>query len=57
MGRRKKLEKGIDSLNKKIENHKEKLKTAGNPELRKYWEKKVEKFPNEISKKKKNFDR
>ncbi len=52
MGRRKKLEKGIDSLEKQIEIHKEKLKTAGTPELRKYWEKEIEKFQNEIAKKK-----
>ena len=44
MKRKKRIEKGIDSLGKQIEKHKEKLKKAkekGNPYLTDYYEKEI----------------
>lgn len=42
-----KYEKGIESLDKRISEHKEKQTTAASPELFRYWEKEISKFERE----------
>jgi phage shock protein A len=55
MKRKKRLEKGIKSLEKQVEIHKQKLKQAveqGNEELAGYYEKDIKRLENELKKKK-----
>lgn len=53
MASKKKLKKGVESLEKRIAEHKEKQKTAKSPELYRYWEKEIKKFEKEKKKKQK----
>lgn len=48
-----KYKKAIKSLDKRIEEHREKQKTARFPELRQYWEKEIRKFEEEKKKRQK----
>ncbi len=57
MGRKKKLEKGIKSLEKQHKIHEEKLTQTKDENLRDYWAKEMRKFDQEIEKKKKKIDR
>ena len=60
MKRQKRLEKGIESLQKQIEIHKEKLKIAmekGNQDLIKYYEKDLTNLENEEKKKREKVDK
>ena len=52
MGKKKFL-KGIESLEKRIAEHKEKMDSAMSPEIFHYWEKEVQKFEQEKRKKQK----
>ncbi len=55
MNRKKRLKKGIESIEKQIELHKDKLKNAvdeGNEELARYYEKDIERLDKEKDKKK-----
>ena len=53
MSDKKKRKKAIESLDKRISEHKEKQKTAKSPELFHYWQKEIEKFEKEKKKKRK----
>jgi len=58
--REKRLEKGIDSLEKQKEIHEEKRKNAkeaGEEELVRYYDKEIDKFEKEQAKKKEKLDR
>ena len=58
MKRKKRLEKGIKSLRKQIEIHKEKLENAkkdGNEDLTRYYLKDIERLENEEKKKEEHF--
>lgn len=62
MGRKKKLKKGIRSLDKQNEIHKEKIekeksKTHPNEERIAYWEEERRKFRSDIDRKKKQVER
>ena len=57
MGRKKKLEKGIKSLEKQHKIHEEKLAQTNNENLKEYWTNEIQKFDQEIEKKKKQIDR
>jgi len=48
-----KYRKAIESLDKRIEEHREKLSTAKYPELHHYWEKEIRKFELEKRKRQK----
>ena len=48
-----KYRKAIESLDKRIEEHREKLGTARYTELHQYWEKEIRKFENEKRKRQK----
>lgn len=48
-----KYKKAIESLNKRIDEHREKQLTTKNPELFHYWEKEISKFEKEKKKKQK----
>ena len=55
MNRKKRLKKGIESIEKQIDLHKDKLKNAvdeGNEELARYYEKDIERLDKEKEKKK-----
>lgn len=53
MTNKKKYKKAVKSLEKRIAEHRQKQKTAMNPELSHYWEKELEKFAREKKKKQK----
>lgn len=57
MGRKKKLEKGIKSLEEQQKIHEEKLSQSNDDNLREYWAKELRKFEQEIDKKKKLINR
>ncbi|MEK6871544.1 MAG: hypothetical protein AABX16_01440 [Nanoarchaeota archaeon] len=60
MKRQKRLEKGIESLQKQIEIHKDKLNKAkedGNEDLVKYYEKDITNLENEKNKKREKQDK
>ncbi|MBS3089222.1 hypothetical protein J4402_05650 [Candidatus Pacearchaeota archaeon] len=60
MKRKKRLEKGIESLQKQIEIHKEKLKKAidgGDEDLARYYEKDLARLEGEEIKKKEKLER
>ena len=60
MKRKKRLEKGIESLQKQIEIHKMKLKKAieeGNEDLARYYEKDIARLEGEEIKKKEKLER
>lgn len=57
MGRKKKLEKGIKSLEEQHKIHEEKLAQSNDENLREYWAKELRKFEQEIDKKKKQINR
>ena len=60
VNRKKRLEKGIQSIEEQIKIHEEKMKTTqeeGNLELEGYYEKEINKFKNEIQKKSKQLDK
>lgn len=57
MGRKKKLEKGIKSLEEQHKIHEEKLSQSNDDNLREYWTKELRKFEQEIDKKKKLINR
>ena len=50
---KKKYKKAIESLDKRIEEHREKQKTAKSPELFDYWKREIQKFEKEKKKKQK----
>jgi len=50
---KKKYQKAIESLEKRISEHKGKQRTAKSPELFHYWEKEISKFEKEKKKKQK----
>lgn len=50
---KKKYKKAIQSLDKRISEHRKKQKTAKSPELFHYWEKEIKKFEKEKKKKQK----
>ncbi|NCO10977.1 hypothetical protein GW924_00010 [Candidatus Pacearchaeota archaeon] len=54
MERKKRLEKGIESLEKQIEKHKEKIEKFAHekPWLKDYWQKQIEGFEKEKDRKK-----
>lgn len=53
MGKKKKYKKAIESLDKRIAEHREKQKNAPSGELFFYWEKEIDKFEKEKKKKEK----
>ena len=58
MGRRKRIKKSIKSLEKRVTEHRKKIKMAKNKfdaELVGYYQKEIEKFAEEIRKKKKKL--
>lgn len=57
MGRKKKLEKGIKSLEEQHKIHEEKLAQTNNENLKEYWANEIRKFEQEIGKKKKQLKR
>ncbi len=57
MSRKKKLEKGIKSLEKQHKIHEEKLSQSKDENLREYWANEIRKFEEEIHKKKKQINR
>ncbi|HEX7575373.1 MAG TPA: hypothetical protein VF360_03265 [Candidatus Methanoperedens sp.] len=57
MGRKKKLEKGIQSLEKQHKIHEEKLTQTKDENLKEYWKNEIQKFEQEIEKKKNQIDR
>ncbi len=50
MGQKKKYKKAIESLDKRIQEHREKQQTTISSELFHYWEKEIEKFEKEKKK-------
>lgn len=52
---KKKYRKALESLEKRIAEHRKKQFTAGNLELFHYWEKEIEKFEREKKKKQKRL--
>lgn len=48
-----KYKKAVESLERRIAEHKEKQRTGKSPELFHYWEKEIRKFEREIRKKRK----
>lgn len=57
MGRKKKLEKGIKSLEEQHKIHEEKLSQTKDENLKEYWVNEIRKFEQEIAKKKKQINR
>lgn len=60
MGKReKRLRKGLESIEKQIRAHREKLKKFWQDKeyLKEYWEKQIESFEKEIEKKKKRLEK
>ncbi|MEN9626399.1 MAG: hypothetical protein RL557_727 [archaeon] len=60
MKRKKRLEKGIKSLQEQIKIHKEKLEDAkgkGNEDLTRYYEKDIQRLENEEKKKHEQFEK
>ena len=57
MGRKKKLEKGIRSLEDQHKIHEEKLSQTKDENLKEYWVNEIRKFEQEIEKKKKQINR
>ncbi|MCZ7398501.1 MAG: hypothetical protein O8C62_02285 [Candidatus Methanoperedens sp.] len=57
MGRKKKLEKGIKSLEEQHKIHEEKLSQTKDENLKEYWVNEIRKFEQEIEKKKKQINR
>ena len=57
MGRKKKLEKGIKSLEEQHKIHEEKLSQTKDENLKEYWVNEIRKFDQEIEKKKKQINR
>lgn len=53
MSEKKKYTKALESLEKRIAEHRQKQQTAKKPELFHYWEKEIEKFEREKKKKQK----
>ncbi len=57
MGRKKKLEKGIKSLEEQHKIHEEKLSQTKDENLKEHWVNEIRKFEQEIEKKKKQIGR
>lgn len=57
MSRKKKLEKGIKSLEDQHKIHEEKLSQTKDENLKEYWANEIRKFEQEIKKKKKQINR
>ena len=57
MSKRKKIEKGIESLKKQIVKHEEKIAQGAKEETISYWESEIERFEREIKRRKERLSK